>query len=145
MAGRQGRILPSPVWTPDFASGHPTIDDEHLGLLIALRGVFSGMESVQPFDALVSAADALLVRCRGHFANEEKLLRRIGYPKVIQHSQSHQSLLLKLSDVRNDFARGTEESLEKIASRLHDLVVLHLLREDRDYFPYLPTSREDGA
>ena len=145
MPGRQGRILPSPVWTPDHASGHPTIDDEHLGLLIALRGIFSGMQSGQPFDTLVDAVDALLVRCRAHFTNEEELLRRIGYANVSRHSQSHESLLLKLSDVRNDFARGIEGSLEKIASRLHDLVVLHLLREDRDYFPYLPRSMEDGA
>jgi len=141
MARGRGRILPSPVWTPDFACGHPTIDDEHLGLLVALRGIFSGMESGQPFDTLVSATDALLARCRAHFTNEEVLLRGIGYPKVIQHSQSHQSLLSKLSEIRNDFARGPEESLEQIASRLHDLVVLHLLREDRDYFPYLLTSK----
>jgi hemerythrin len=145
MPGRQKRILTNPVWTPDFASDHPTIDDEHLGLLIALRGILSGMESGQPSNTLVGAADALLGRCRAHFTNEEELLRRIGYPNVIQHSQSHQSLLLKLSDVRNDFARGIEGSRERIAVRLHDLVVLHLLREDRDYFPYLSTSAEDGV
>jgi hemerythrin-like metal-binding protein len=140
MPGRQARILPHPVWTPEFASGHPTIDDEHLGLLKALREIFSGMEAGQPWDTLVTATDALLARCRVHFKNEEELLRHIGYPGLIQHARSHEALLLKLSDLRNDFARDTEQSLAQVAARLHDLVVLHLLREDKDYFSYLPTS-----
>lgn len=102
MALRQGMFVPRPIWTAAFASGHPVIDDDHLGLINALRRILSDMEAGRPLDTLVAAADALLAVCLVHFANEEELLHRIDYPEVTQHVQSHQSLLLKLSDLRND-------------------------------------------
>ncbi len=142
MSLRRGTIVPRPVWIAEFASGHPTIDDQHLRLINALRELLSSMEAGRSLETLVSAADALLTSCRAHFANEEELLRRIDYPEVVQHAQSHRSLLLGLSNIRNDLSSGTEASLEQIAIRLHNLVVLHLLREDRSYFPYLLISME---
>ncbi len=134
--------MPRPLWTADFVSGDPNIDDEHLGLVNTLHEILTRIEAGQPLDTLVPAADALLVSCRNHFANEEQLLHRIDYPEVAQHVQSHQALLSRISGIRNEFLSGTKESMEKksmerLATRLHDLVVLHLLREDKKYFPYL--------
>jgi len=125
-------------WCDLFVTGNPLVDHQHQALFEAINGFD---------DALASGAgpqriDELLTFLEGytkeHFATEEFLMIRAGFPNLDTHKGEHERLLTRVKfivDLRNqDPALVPPEGLSKF---LGDWLQNHILLWDLTFFNFL--------
>ena len=79
-------------WSPSLEVGEKEIDEEHRRLLEALRDIARGIEK-SDLDVCRADVQAFIEASTDHFAKEESLLQRIGFPEIDEHKAYHASLL----------------------------------------------------
>jgi diguanylate cyclase (GGDEF)-like protein/hemerythrin-like metal-binding protein len=130
------------TWRDAYACGEPAIDDEHRELFRLCNDLLRTVAAEPGLETLLRVWDALLSHTVEHFAHEEEILRRRGYPELEQHAESHRHLIARAMELRGQVEQrdGYFGSVVKFLYR--DLVVLHLLNEDRAFFPLFASQRE---
>jgi diguanylate cyclase (GGDEF)-like protein/hemerythrin-like metal-binding protein/PAS domain S-box-containing protein len=120
------------AWKASFASGNPTIDQEHRELFHLANELLkkTAAEPIQ-FNA---AFDALLAHVVEHFAHEEAILVGCGYDRIIEHAERHQALVRRALELRRQSDEGGVSLGELIEFLVSDMVAGHMLRMDRDFF-----------
>jgi diguanylate cyclase (GGDEF)-like protein/hemerythrin-like metal-binding protein len=125
------------VWSPAYASGHPVIDGQHQGLFRRANDLFDAVLYARPADEADAALDALVRDLVTHFQDEERIILQVGYPDTARHARVH-AILLARTDERIQAFRGHRSGIGDLIGFLaHDVVLHHLLAEDRRFFPYL--------
>ncbi|MEO8410007.1 MAG: bacteriohemerythrin [Propionivibrio sp.] len=137
------------VWQRSYRCGEESIDREHHELFdrantlmhAAMAGEWGEQQVQVALDELVDS----VVR---HFANEESILARHGYTGLDDHAAAHRALVEHAEQLRRQAANG-EVSLGELVTYLsQELVVKHMLKEDRKFYSLFQTSpearREDG-
>ena len=76
-----------------------------------------------------------------HFAREEELQRRIGFPDLDAHRTSHAMLLKRLEAVMAHYADGCDEvragMLRTLGDSLATWLVTHITSNDMEFRPYV--------
>ncbi|GAA0580342.1 hemerythrin family protein [Caenispirillum bisanense] len=134
------------IWRDQMAVGHPVIDDDHRALIAIINDFEAEAERGAGVEALSTTLRRLHAYARDHFAREEAVQARIGFPFHDAHAQEHRRLLA----VVEEKARGwfvtrtepvTEQSLEEMAAMLRRWLVDHILRQDAGMRPYIKAAR----
>lgn len=126
-----------PNWQPSYASGNTQVDNEHQGLFEVLHSVADAIEEGKSAPTIYVLLNYLVRECVAHFANEEALMRASGYPEADRHAEIHRRIAGRITQLLAENAgRGVDE-LEVVATLFYDAVVLHMLEEDRRFFPYV--------
>lgn len=126
-------------WRLHYESGHALIDAEHrelferAGDLLQMAGNFAG-EARAVFSARLDALLELVVR---HFASEEQILAGKDWAGLAEHRAEHQQLLFRVGYLRKTFERsGSAEAWQELVRFIAvEIVVNHMLRADRMFFP----------
>lgn len=134
-----------PNWQSSYASGHAQIDNEHQGLFEVLHSVADAIEEGKSAPTLFAQLNYLVHECVAHFANEEALIRANGYPETDRHAGIHERLATKMTRLLAENAGKGVDEMEVVATLLYDAVVLHMLEEDRRFFPYLRAPERRAA
>lgn len=122
------------VWSSRYACGHPVIDGDHRELLRQANALMQLALTEPPPATLIAALEGLLAHIKGHFGREEALLLECGYPGVESHGQLHRQLITRAEGLLARAGAG-ELAFGDLADFLVKEVVLrHLLRDDRDFF-----------
>jgi hemerythrin-like metal-binding protein len=129
-----------PFWLSDYDSGNAEVDREHQELFAELAGFLSLFRREDP-PVLARAFDRLVDKCREHFRSEEALLQSIDYPHLDRHVALHALLLSKCEQVGETFDTMPKALMEIRAGRLFEMIVVHVLTADLDFYPYLAASR----
>jgi hemerythrin-like metal-binding protein len=140
----------APVWRLEWDESLsvciPEIDSEHRRFIRLVNDLN---------DAIVEQMEAAEIRKRmqrviddaiAHFAHEEELFRKWGYPKAEEHAAIHAAITQALNDIMGQFSR--ERSLyEWIAAglKVKDALIQHLLCEDMKYRDYCCLNGERVA
>jgi hemerythrin-like metal-binding protein len=74
-------------------SGDSTIDAQHDALIVRSRRLLAATDQTM----LTLCAMDLYQHIREHFADEERLMRKLKYPGLKAHVDQHQGLILKLN------------------------------------------------
>jgi hemerythrin-like metal-binding protein len=138
-------LLRRAVWDPSCSSGHAELDEGHLALFSGLQSILRRIGDGHPKSELAGALDALLRECREHFGDEERLLWTVGYPDSGPHVEMHRALITRFEQVRDNFVNPAGASQDLSLERLHDLVVSHVVNEDRKFFPWLNLPAETAG
>lgn len=139
VAGSDAATVAAPlVWRRAYQCGDAIIDREHKNLFThgntLIRAVANGRI---PLDRMPEMLDELIEAVIAHFRNEEFILSRYGYPDLESHAVKHRRLVERALELRSMAASG-ELSLADVVSFLtHDIVAVHMLTDDHDYFPLL--------
>ena len=129
------------AWWPSFASGHPVIDQQHHELFrLANELLGTALTSHAAPEALGQAFDTVLAHIEQHFSDEEKILRAYAYPALPEHITEHRGLVRKAKRIRDLFAKGEIPQGELVDFLARDMVAMHLLQEDRKFFPLFVNS-----
>ncbi|HSL59893.1 MAG TPA: bacteriohemerythrin [Acidimicrobiales bacterium] len=102
------------VWSDDLELGVPAMDDDHRRLVasIAAVGTSLGASDAAAIDA---AFDALSAETVAHFAREEAVMVRLGYPEVDAHREEHRRLLGAVARFRaQDHGRADGRSVVRL-------------------------------
>ena len=97
------------TWNERYALGRPDADTEHRALFRLAEQLYDAVSNVTAKDQLEGLFARLESYARFHFEDEEALMRRIGFPDLMEHHQEHQEFLAKLSSLESLFRSGSAD------------------------------------
>ncbi len=126
-------------WHPAYECGQALIDRQHRGLFDDANGLLAAVLSARPADEIASLVDCLIQDVVQHFADEEAIFLAAGYPGASDHAALHRGLVENAAVLVSHFQAGTLGIGELFQFLAHDVVARHMLRADREFFPYVAT------
>jgi hemerythrin-like metal-binding protein len=118
-------------WLPDYAIGVERIDQEHQRLFALAAKLDRAIRTEQDKEVLNGLMDDLVDYTVYHFAHEESLMERIGYPHHREHCLQHEEARQKLLAKREEAARGAPGSPADLMQLLLDWLKCHTTTTDR--------------
>lgn len=97
--GMSGNALWQYRWSDDFALGDAVVDAQHRAFFEEAAALRSALASDEPKDEIVAYCAIFIANLRAHFADEERLMDRIGFPALSIHRQEHERLLERTEEV----------------------------------------------
>jgi hemerythrin-like metal-binding protein len=126
-------------WNADYAVGVRLIDQEHKRLFTLAESLHQAMLEGQGKAILQDLLANLIAYVSYHFAHEEQLMERIGYPDRPQHGEQHEHLRSKVLALRDRAASGeltmTIEAMQFMVDWLR-----HITIADRAIAGYMKKS-----
>lgn len=122
------------IWTKDFETGLPTVDEQH-HRLVDLINQFSDSLINQTLSEKESTAlfEKLKDYTHYHFNEEEALMRACGlHPDaLVQHKQIHGSFISQLLLLKTQFDRESTHECQAVLDFLYQWLGHHILGEDQ--------------
>jgi diguanylate cyclase (GGDEF)-like protein/hemerythrin-like metal-binding protein/PAS domain S-box-containing protein len=125
------------VWRDQYACGHRTIDAQHRQLVELANDLIGNLSDGNDQAEVVANLALLVSAVKQHFADEEEVLRRSGFPGLDHHSASHAGLLENAGRLFGALADGEANLAQILQFLAHDLIATHLLGEDRKFFAHV--------
>jgi hemerythrin-like metal-binding protein len=128
--------------TPEITfkkTGIPAIDEQHAQLVSYLERLLMWINKGHGFAACFDAFESLSSYTRTHFEFEEQHMRDHRYPKLAEHIQLHQAIILALAGLKANLesAKDVEGDLTEA---LRVWIVKHIDVEDMEYAAFLGTA-----
>ncbi len=123
------------LWKDTFRCGHPVIDSQHQTLFRSANELFGTILSGQPSSQISVVIDRLLADVAQHFHDEQELLEKSGFSGLEQHCVEHDRLLVKGCELSKRFKEETLTVGDLFQFLACEVIMLHILGADRDYFP----------
>ncbi len=126
-------------WCELFVIGHPLIDEQHQELFKIINQFHSDLSTNQPQKVAVSTLTNLIQFAQKHFADEERVSKKFGFPEdnLGKHKNIHEKLIMDIFELHTDISTGAVSDLGKIDDFLTKWIILHVLIEDIKYKKYL--------
>lgn len=129
-------------WKPEYAIGHAAIDAQHQQLIAILNELAALLQdgTAAPGDAAHKVFGHLAQYVTAHFAFEEDLIGRAGYPAdlLAAHRAEHDRILSQVQDFETVFESGDAEVLRQLMPFLYgEWLIHHICGTDKDYAPYV--------
>ncbi len=123
-------------WNDKFSMGVDVIDHDHRILVDLIDQLHEAFVNGNPDSTVTPVLDTLVDYTRFHFAREEDLMAKAGYPGLDQHKEVHRTLRRQVEDIQARVQNGTRMGNELLAF-LQDWLYFHILEQDRAYSPYM--------
>ncbi len=120
-------------WSNSFSVGVELIDNQHKHLFEILNSIPETHDPV----ALSKTYLELQKDTRKHFADEEKMMREIKYPKLEEHTKLHEELAESLENFMTENNLSDPEAAAGLKNFICQWIVEHILFHDRDYFLFV--------
>jgi diguanylate cyclase (GGDEF)-like protein/hemerythrin-like metal-binding protein len=128
------------IWSETYCCGHPLIDGQHEHLFRLANELLDALLSDRPADEISGMVKALLEAVVQHFHDEEEILSGLGFTGFAEHAKKHADLVDKALDLERAFHAGTLSIGGLFQYLAYDVVVLHMLKADREFFPLMADS-----
>jgi hemerythrin len=134
-----GNALWQHRWSEEFALGDATVDGQHRSFFEEAAALRSALMTEEPKDGIVAYCTSFIANLRAHFADEEKLMARIGYPDIRDHRLEHSRLLARTEDVVAEI-NSADCLLDCLlgAHALMEALVEHVTHQDLRIKSYMP-------
>ena len=119
-------------WQQAYECGHAVIDAQHRTLFDDANALLFASQHGTP--QVLSRFEELISHVLGHFSDEERVLRDIGFPGYAAHKRAHLQLAEKAMRLREAMMLGHHRHEELLEFLLQDVIERHLLVEDRKFF-----------
>lgn len=133
------------AWDESLALGDAAVDDDHRRMIALISQLESAARGVLVASGVAQVLDDLTELCREHFAREEALQLKVGYPEAEPHRTAHEMLMKRLDSVRAHFSEGNEEVRAGIVRTLGDSLatwlINHIVEADMAFKPYVAAAR----
>ncbi len=135
--------MPLMPWGPNFSVGMDSIDKQHQELVGMLNDLFDAMQQGQGKDAMGKILDGLISYTANHFAVEEAMFDKHGYPDTEAHKQQHKDLVAKVLDFQKEFKAGNATVSSELMLFLKEWLINHIAGSDKKYGPFLLSKGEN--
>lgn len=124
-------------WRPELQSGNDEIDRQHQELFeIGNRLINMSLDGTNQTE-IMQQLDLLLSHIVNHFASEEKILKQVDYPGLINHAGIHVELASKALRLKKSYDAGEIRTSAFFSFIVDDVILNHMLNEDTKFFAYL--------
>lgn len=112
-------------WKDEYSLGVEDIDHEHRELIDLVREVFDCIASGHAREWTEALMGDLYAAISGHFALEEDIMRRSGYPEYDAHKADHEHLLDVLLELIDAVAGGAPMDEERLGNEVNEWFARH--------------------
>jgi diguanylate cyclase (GGDEF)-like protein/hemerythrin-like metal-binding protein/PAS domain S-box-containing protein len=126
------------VFDAAHLTGVKIIDDQHRQIVQMVNDLNRSLEEGRDDAELKRLFGALLAFTASHFATEEALMARHGYPQMDEHKTQHENLVHELQEIAAEFSQGAEL---RLLQSIKDWLLGHIQHADKPLGVYL-TSRK---
>lgn len=124
-------------WHSAYECGHPLIDDQHRALFRDANDLLAAILSGCLTDRVTTKMDLLIEDIAQHFHDEETILIEIGFPNIAKHAAIHTQLIDNANVLMGRFREDNQVIGELFQFLVFELITKHMLKEDKEFFPYL--------
>jgi len=119
-------------WADDYNVGILEIDEEHRALADGLNTLFSICDNGCADSLIIDSLENLLTQTQRHFAHEEAIMRKVGYPGHDDHRAQHGNLVAEMEQIIEKYKSGVTSDLNaETMQLLEDWLLHHILIEDK--------------
>jgi hemerythrin len=130
--------MPFMVWNDKLSVSVDILDEDHKRLVEMMNELYDAIQNGHSKDVAINIFDRLTDYTHYHFAHEEALFARTGYPEAARHKQEHDAMVARVDDLRERLHDGMVPSLSlEVMNDLKDWLFDHEMTWDRRYAPYL--------
>jgi hemerythrin len=126
-------------WDERYALGIPLIDSQHKKLIEITNklymGCLKGDEAAKLY--FMKAVREAVDYVKYHFAAEEKLFERIGYPAAADHKKQHEEFIKEILREIGTFKEGRKFVPNMFVRYLRDWILTHIAVSDKLYADYI--------
>ena len=124
-------------WKQEYSVGFVTIDQQHKRLFELADELHKAMIAGKSKEILGRTLSGLISYTKGHFATEEGLMRKHGYPEYTKHKAAHDALAAKVAKYEQDFLAGRRTVGVDLLPFLRDWLTHHIGETDRKVAEFL--------
>ena len=110
-------------WNDDYSVGIKEIDKQHMKLVDLVNELHEGMKSGKGKEVLGNILNELVKYTAFHFAHEEQLFDKYGYPETAAHKRQHKDLVDQVMVYKNNFDSGKSVLTLDLMNFLKDWLV----------------------
>jgi hemerythrin len=126
------------VWEKAYAVGIEALDADHIMIFSLINHIHEAKQSGTDESAVGTILKVLLNQAKAHFAREEGLLRKYGYPALEQHREMHRMMAAQLEELHDAYlASHSPEISNEIVGLLSLWLEDHILEADQAYKGFL--------
>jgi len=134
------------VWKDSFSCGNRIIDAQHQALFHLSNELLEAVLSARPSTEIAAIIARLLADVSQHFHDEETILAAADFPSLSQHAEEHAKLLAKGLELSQGFKASALTTVGDLFQFLvYEVVMLHMLKADLEYFPFINKTGAVGA
>ncbi len=123
-------------WDERYSVGVKQFDDEHKRIFELVQELGKSIVDGTSQEKLGKVLVGIVEYADMHFASEERLMKKHGYPELDEHIVEHEKFAGQITDFQEQWANGrailTAEVLKTLIDWLHD----HMLNTDAKYGPF---------
>lgn len=131
---------PFVIWKDSWLVGVQVIDAQHKNLVSLLNQLHHSMSAGHGKDVLGEILGSLVRYTQSHFATEEQLMQKSGYPDFIAHRREHELLTRQVVDFQRDFEAGKAGVTVDVMQFLRNWLQTHIRESDQKYAPFLQAA-----
>lgn len=132
-------------WHSAYESGNLTLDEQHKELFLCANELIAFVMSEHPIANLLGQIELLLQKVKLHFSDEEAILTSAGYPATANHAMLHKHLLASAEELFQRIKSEPAAITELLHFLIYELIASHMLKQDREFFPFLTTGCAEYA
>ena len=125
------------AWKDSYSIGVQEIDSQHRRLFSLADELHAAMNSGKGKDVLQAVLQNLITYTRTHFAAEEQLKERCGYPELALHKVLHDEMTKKVLQLQRDFQSGQMMISIDVMQFLSNWLRQHIGASDRKYVRFM--------
>ena len=124
-------------WSEKLSIGIPEIDIEHKFLVALVNDFHRRVLANEPQVILAGTFSQLIRYTEKHFANEESLMRAIGFPHIKEHQEQHFDLADQANALTKIYLSGSKSIDLELLAFLKSWILHHVLVEDSKISDFL--------
>lgn len=125
-------------WKDDYLVGHNILDQHHRKMLSLINNLYTAMISKASDSNLNSAFNGAVDYAHLHFKAEESILLSIKHPLLAEQEKYHKMYFDKINNIIGGSLAVPGAFAEDLLRFLKEWWLHHIIREDKQYAPYLP-------
>jgi len=123
-------------WEDRYSVGNDYIDRQHQKLVDLINKLHKALRNGEGAEYTGSVLNDLAAYTRYHFSAEEGYLKQANYPGLEEHQAKHRKMTQQVRDLQQRFASGEQLTME-VMDFLKNWLMLHIMKTDKKYTPYL--------
>lgn len=126
-------------WKPAYSLAIASVDLEHREMIAMINDCYDRMGRGDDARKIEGFLGEIHAGISAHFALEEQLMRKTGYPEFQAHKADHEELLDQIRGFMDELAANPEAGMEALRKGLSDWFARHFSTFDahlHDHFPH---------
>jgi hemerythrin len=129
--------MPLITWDQSYSVSVKRCDEQHQKLFALMNELHDAMRVGAGGSVVQKVVRELNDYTISHFAAEELLLERSGYPGLAEHREEHKKFVAQVNKFRDDLEQGGGTSSVAVLEFLRDWLARHIKQTDRKYSAHL--------